>query len=313
LHAQGEPHDIRNFVRPVSTILLAASAALTSACAHEPALPLKVPDACALVQVPDPDADLQLPFQIVHGRVYAQASVNGQGPFTFAIDTGASGLGRVDTSLTTELGLSISGAASNSDGVTTAQADTVQIDELTLGGMTLTGLDLITRDYNRGLPDEAAIAGIIGREFFADGLLVIDFPNQTVWFSRNRALTAETPGALPYERPFRVPVSFGDHTIEGNLDTGAAVSLMVPRSLYDQVSGGALEAAGTGQLSNGEIRLDRGRLDGPVRIGSAEIFDVDVRVSDEFPELFVGGDVLRSYVVAFDQRARFAAVCSPGG
>lgn len=302
-----------NNLRKFGAALLLAGTAISAACAHDLPEMAAAPAACDLVHTPDPDAVMRLPFEIVHGRVYTQASVNGQGPFTFAIDTGASGLGRADASLSAALGLAVNGAASNSDGVSTAQADTVHIDRLDLGGMTLTGLDVITRDYNRGLPAEAAISGIIGRDFFADGLLVIDFPHQTVWFSRSLALTAAHEGALPYARPFRVPVSFGDMTVEGNLDTGAAVSLMLPRSLYDRVSGGALEAAGTGQLSNGEIRLDRGRVAGPVRIGGAEVTDVEVRVSDEFPELFVGGDILRGYAVAFDQRARLAAVCPPQG
>ncbi len=255
---------------------------------------------------------MRLPFQIVHGRVYVQARVNGTGPHTFAIDTGASGLGRADASLTAILGLEVTGAAANSDGVTVASADTVQLDSLDLGGLVRTDLEVITRDYSSKAPEGAEIAGIVGRDFFADGLLVIDFPARTVSFSRSRSIPADAPGALAYERPFRVPVIIGDKVVDANLDTGAGATMVFPRTLFDAVGGGALEAAGQGSLSNTTISLDRGLLQGPVKIGDVTVSDIDVRVSDEFPELFVGAEVLQHHILAFDQRTRRVAVCPAG-
>lgn len=275
-------------------------------------LQAELPGVCALSVIPDEAADMRLPFEIVHGRVYVQAQVNGTGPHTFAIDTGASGLGRADASLTAALGLEVTGAVPNSDGITVASADTVHLDSLDVGGLLRTDLDVITRDYSSKAPDGAEIAGIVGRDFFADGLLVIDFPGRTISFSRSRSLPAEAPGALPYERPFRVPVIIGDHVVEGNLDTGAGATLIVPRALYEQVAGGPLESAGQGSLSNTTISLDRGLLQGPVKIGDVTVSDIEVRVSDEFPELFVGAEVLQHHIIAFDQRTRRVAVCPAG-
>lgn len=252
---------------------------------------------------------MRLPFEIVHGRVYVQAQVNGTGPHTFAIDTGASGLGRADASLTAALGLQVNGTIANSDGITVAAADTVHIDSLDLGGLVRTNLDVITRDYSSKAPAGAEIAGIAGRDFFADGLLVIDFPARTVSFSRSRSIPEDAPGALAYERPFRVPVVIGDRMVEANLDTGAGATMVFPRALYDAVSGGELEAAGQGSLSNTTISVDRGPLNGPVKIGDVTVSDIEVRVSDEFPELFVGAEVLQHHVLAFDQRSRRVAVC----
>jgi len=296
-------------------LLLAVLPALlvTSGCAHAgDTAAAPVPGACVLSRLPDAEADMRLPFQIVHGRVYVQARVNGTGPHTFAIDTGASGLGRADASLTAILGLEVTGAAANSDGVTVASADTVQLDSLDLGGLVRTNLDVITRDYSSKAPEGAEIAGIVGRDFFADGLLVIDFPARTVSFSRSRSLPADAPGALAYERPFRVPVIIGDKVVDANLDTGAGATMVFPRTLFDAVGGGALEAAGRGSLSNTTISLDRGLLRGPVKIGDVTVSDIDVRVSDEFPELFVGAEVLQHHILAFDQRTRRVAVCPAG-
>lgn len=292
----------------VPALLLELGCAHASASASASAAS-PVPSACALADIPDTEADMRLPFEIVHGRVYVQARVNGTGPHTFAIDTGASGLGRADASLTAALGLEVIGAVQNSDGVTAASADTVHLDSLDVGGVVRTDLDVITRDYSSKAPEGAEIAGIVGRDFFADGLLVIDFPGRTVSFSRSRGLAANTLGALAYERPFRVPVMIGDHRVEANLDTGAGASMVFPRALYETVAGGPLEAAGQGSLSNTTISLDRGQLLGPVRIGDIAVSDIEVHVSDEFPELFVGAEVLQHHVLAFDQRTQRVAVC----
>jgi hypothetical protein len=297
-----------------STLLAAMPALLLAAgCAHAPdAAAGPVLNACTLSRIPEAEADMRLPFEIVRGRVYVQARVNGTGPHTFAIDTGASGLGRADASLTAALGLEVTGAATNSDGVAVASADTVHLDSLDLGGLVRTDLDVITRDYSSKAPAGAEIAGIAGRDFFADGLLVIDFPARTVSFSRSRTIPADAPGALAYERPFRVPVVIGERVVEANLDTGAGATMVFPRALYDSVAGGPLEAAGQGSLSNTTISLERGLLHGPVRIGDVTVSDIEVRVSDEFPELFVGADVLQHHVLAFDQRTRRVAVCPVG-
>lgn len=276
-------------------------------------LPAELPGACALTVFPDEDADMRLPFEIVHGRVYVQAQVNGTGPHTFAIDTGASGLGRADASLAALLGLEVTGAVQNSDGVTVAATDTVHLDSLDIGGLVRKDLDVITRDYSSKAPQGAEIAGIAARDFFADGVLVIDYPARTVSFSRSRSIPEDAAGALAYERPFRVPVEIGDHIVEANLDTGAGATMVFPRALYDTVAGGPLESAGQGSLSNTTINLERGPLQGPVKIGDVTVSDIEVRVSDEFPELFIGAEVLQHHIIAIDQRTRRVAVCPGGG
>lgn len=271
-------------------------------------------NACAVpAAVTAEDAIVRLPFDIVHGRVYVDARVNGGGPYRFAIDTGAGGLGRADASLTNALSLPVVGREQTSDGVNTATVETVRINSLELGGMMIRDIDVITRDYSSSAPPGAAISGIIGRDFFADGLLVIDFPSRTLTFTRSHGLSSGDEGALAYERPFRVPVTIGDQTVEGNLDTGASVTMVFPRALYDQVRAGPLEAAGQGQLTNTVIDSSRTVVHGPVRVGGASVSDVEVRVSDRFPELLVGGQVLQSYIIAIDQRTRLVAICQPNG
>lgn len=299
----------RTRMNAAATMALLVTAMLPGAgFAQSPAEPQ---DACALARIPKEDRLVHVPFDTVDGRIYVQARVNGRGPFRFAVDTGASGMGRADANLVTTLGLAKQGQASTSDGVQTATVDTTHLDTLELGGLARRDLDVITRDYNSRNAPDAAFSGILAREFFADGLLVIDYPARTLSFSRTQALAPHDENVLGYERAFRIPVSIGDVQTVGNLDTGANVGFVLPRALYETLDAGALETAGRGRLTNGEIETQRATVHGPFRIGGVSLSDVEVRVSERFPELLVGAHALQDAVVLIDQRSNSVAVCRP--
>ncbi|MEQ1547575.1 MAG: pepsin/retropepsin-like aspartic protease family protein [Chakrabartia sp.] len=290
---------------------LASLVALTMAGASYAHASTPTHDACKMTKLKHSDTLFRVPFKIVDGRVYLQARVNGRGPFTFAIDTGASGMGRADASLTSTLSLQVDKKAKSSDGISTATVNLVHFNSLELGGFKRKDFDVITRDYNSGSPPESAISGIIARDFFADGLLIIDYPSQTLSFSRKRKLARGDKGVLEYTRPFRVPVSIGDMKTEGNLDTGANVTFVLPKSLFDKVTGSHLEEAGRGNLTNNKIETKRSTVHGPFQIGNISVSDVDVRVSDRFPELLIGSHVLQNFTVLIDQRSKSVALCKP--
>lgn len=265
--------------------------------------------ACGLLATSSEQSAVQVPFEVVDGHIYVQARVNDRGPFRFAVDTGASGIGRADTSLVDALSLAPQGQASTSDGVQTAVVDTVRLDSLALGGLVKSGVEVITRDYGSRMPAQARFHGILARDFFADGLLVLDYPRKRLSFSMTVSLPATDKGLLRYERAFRVPVTIGGLATEANLDTGANIGFVMPKSLYTQVAQAPLQAAGAGTLTNSRIETWRGVVPGPVRIGGASLSDVEVRVSDKFPEMLVGAHVLQKFVVLIDQRSRRIALC----
>lgn len=291
--------------------LIVASLLMTAACASTAATPGPevLPDACALASIAQDDALLQVPFDTIDGRIYVQARVNGRGPFRFAVDTGASGMARADTSLATRLGLSIHGEHTTSDGVTSKRVETTHIDSLALGGLVRRDLDVTMRDYNSHNAPEAAFRGIIAREFFSDGLLIIDYPRKRLSFTRTRRLPMAGQNVLAYERAFRIPVSIGALQTVGQLDTGADIGFVLPQALYEKVATGPSEQAGPAQLTNGHIDTQRATVHGPFRVGEVRVSDVEVRVSAQFPELLVGAHVLQKAVVLIDQRSKRVAVC----
>ncbi|WP_205287652.1 aspartyl protease family protein [Luteibacter jiangsuensis] len=270
--------------------------------------PVRGKDACSVVRAPDARA-IAVPFSVVDGRIYVQAKVNGKGPFRFAVDTGASGVGRLDASLLPKLGLESSGTAATSDGVATAEVETTAVESLSVGSIERKDLSLITRDYRKHVSGEAAFDGILGRAFFADGLLVIDYGARKLSFSKSSGLSRNDKGVLPYERAFRVPITIGDKSFEANLDSGANVAMVVPARLWPEVSGSSLEKAASGQLTNGKIETSKGVVPGPVKAGAMRWFDVDAKVSERFPEILIGAHALSSSVLAIDQRSRSIALC----
>ncbi len=288
-----------------------AGTASTSAFATPPA-PGARPDVCALVASAPAEAVLSVPFRIFDGRIYVEARVNDEGPFRFAVDTGASGMGRADASLVSALKLAVTGVSETSDAVASARVDTVRLASIELGGMIRRDLEVMTRDYSSRMAPDAAFAGILGREFFADGLLVIDYPRQRLSFTRHAALKPGAPGVLGYSRAFRVPVTIGAVTTQGNLDTGANVAFVVPQPLFEQLGGGAIEAAGEGKLTNTTVKTGSATLHGPFRIGGATLADVRVRVSEKYPELLVGAHALQHFALLIDQRSSSIALCPPG-
>lgn len=252
-------------------------------------------------------AVMRAPFEIVGGRIYVQVMVNGAGPYRFMFDTGASGMGRADTSLVRELSIPIAGTTTNSDGVNTSTIDVVHLRSLSLGGMTRTDVEVLSRDYGRD-HESVRISGIIGREFFADGLLVIDYPARMLLFTR-ASLRRGDPGVLAYRDNFHVPVTIGNETVEGSIDTGSNLTMHVPRSVYDRISADPLAPAGEGRRANTVFQLYSTRLHGPVRIGALSASGVQAMVSDRAPRLNIGAGFLQNYALAFDQRRQLVALC----
>lgn len=252
---------------------------------------------------------VDVPFEIVDGRIYVQAQVNDAGSHRFAVDTGASGVARADARLVRALDLAPADSASHSDGVQTAAAATVRINALRLGGLRREGIVAITRDYNARQSEAAAFDGILAREFFSDGLLELDFPHRRLRFRRDQLIDASTPGALSYSRAFRIPVRVGSVDVEAQLDTGANVTLVLSSAVYQRVSGEPLQAVGNLTLSHGEVAAGRTRLVGPLQVGGLQLRDVDVRVAERYPEVVVGAHALQQAVLRIDQRSQRVTLC----
>ncbi|WP_329913329.1 aspartyl protease family protein [Stenotrophomonas sp. SMYL86] len=264
--------------------------------------------ACSLPARPG-ERIIDVPFDVIDGRIHVQVQVNGSGPYRFAIDTGASGMARADSRLVGKLALPADASTRHSDGVQTAWADTVRINALTLGGLRHSDVIALTRDYNARQSKDAVFDGILARGSFADGVLIIDYPQRRLQFRRDIDLLPAQPDALAYSRAFRIPVTIGTVTTEAQLDTGANVAMVLPTALFRRAAGAAVTTGDRLTLSHGEVDGGHAQLDVPVLIGGLALQGLHVRVSDHYPEAVVGAHALQEAVVLIDQRSQQVAVC----
>lgn len=264
--------------------------------------------ACSLAARPG-ERIIDVPFDIVDGRIHVQVQVNGSGPYRFAIDTGASGMARADARLVRQLALPADASTRHSDGVQTAEAHTVRINTLALDGLRRSDVIALTRDYNARQSKDAAFDGILARGFLADGVLIIDYPQRRLQFRRDINLLPAQPDTLAYSRAFRIPVTIGTVTTEAQLDTGANVAMVLPTALFRRAAGAAVTTGDRLTLSHGEVDGGHAQLDVPVLIGGLALQGLHVRVSDHYPEAVVGAHALQEAVVLIDQRSQQVAVC----
>ena len=260
---------------------------------------------------PKPAAAIELPMKLRGAMPAVEVRVNGEGPFLFAIDTCASGMGRVDSSLVQKLGLEIVGQASGSDGSGKGTPMTVaRIDYLELGALAFENLDLPSRDYNRG--DLAHIDGILGFELFAKGVLTLDFPAKIVRFEPGATLPEADGKHVLALTP--APVATFELTVAGekvpaHIDSGNLIGRFVlPDELVAKLTPtGEPRSVGKAHTVSGETDILAVPIRETLAIGAFE-FPGEAVVHPSPGPANVGAAVLADFRVSFDQahaRVRF--------
>jgi hypothetical protein len=253
-----------------------------------------------------------VPFELYKGHIYVHAFVNGQGPYRFVFDTGASGIGRADTRLVKELSLRVTGQEQNSDGINVAPITMVAADSVRLGGLEKRDVILASRDYNvNRKPSEAPVMGIIGRDFFTERLLTIDYPARKIILSRG-SLSARQRGVVAYKPSFSIPVCFKAGCFEGEVDSGSNRSLIIPKALVGLVEASAPVRIGSGTSANTSFELYEMQLAQPVRISGVTATNQKILYSEPSDDTInIGSDFLKDYVLTIDQRHRLLRISKP--
>jgi predicted aspartyl protease len=160
------------------------------------------------------------------GRILAPVKINGQGPFRFMVDTGASHSAialRVAQSLHLTAG---SSASMTLNGVTgTASVPAVQVDRLQAGDVVLEHRQLPVLEYVLANAD-----GILGVEGFEDKRILVDFERDLITISRSRSQRpafgfSVVPVKLRFGRLLVIDVAVGGIRAKGVIDTGSEATL----------------------------------------------------------------------------------------
>lgn len=223
---------------------------------------------------------------------YVQVYVNGRGPFTFLIDTGAS---------YTVVSSRVVAAARPHVMVdrNPPDRDVVRLATMRIGGVTLEHVWAVQ-------DDNFDVDGILGFRSFGLANVLFDLANREL---RVSATPFDLPGSfeLPYD-PFRyvpvIPLGIGGRTVPILIDTGDdAYGLEIRRSElgdarveHPPIAAGRVINGANEQPTAVTTLSDRVTL-GPVHAEAAVI-----GVNDSLPVGDIGYDVLRQFRVAFDPR-----------
>jgi hypothetical protein len=239
--------------------------------------------------------------------------VNGRGPFTFVMDTGAAGGGRIDVTLVDRLGLESVGSVRATDGTGRGvrELPLYRLESLEVGPLRAEGVVVASRDYNlHAAAVRDSVAGVLGFHLFAECLLTVDGPGRRLVIA---------PGSLPEPDgaeivPLRVDpvpeveVELGGRTLPAVLDTGSMGPVTVPAALAEELPlAGEPVVVGEARTLTGAFEIRMAPLDGALRIGSLTLDRPDV-VLGPGGRTNLGGRVLRDLVMTFDQangRVRF--------
>jgi predicted aspartyl protease len=239
------------------------------------------------------------------GILIEDVMVNGKGPFRFLLDTGAEGAGRIDTSLVKALKLAPIGS-SDSVGVLgqTMEMALYKLDNLALGKLKFSGLQVMGRDYNATIkgPGLRPIHGILGFHLFSEYLLTIDYPARKIDISRGKLPPPDGKNILSIisddEDP-EIEVGLGDQTVKALLDTGAMGELGVPTSVARKLKYTG-EPVNRGQQDG--VPLQSATLDGVLRLGEAKFEKPTMMIAPRLNQVVVGVRILASLRVTYDQK-----------
>ena len=289
-------------------------------CAPLWALMAIAPGACASVDRTEPDsgpkaarlpAPVAIPFRLEGGQIVIDnVRINGSGPYSFQLDTGAQGHGRIDTRLATELGLEASGVAAGDD---TSGREGMELGEyalalLEIGGLPFPDLTVYSRNYNseRAVAARGTIHGILGIGLFERYLLTLDYPHRKLLLASGSLPEPGDNGIVAADAGSPIPaIAVQLAGVEGMafLDTGAMPDIIVSSALA-----GRLEfqsppvVVGRAASVAGEFEISMGMLDGALQLAGQRIDEPRIFVGDGFENIIIGAPILGRFVLTFDQR-----------
>jgi predicted aspartyl protease len=253
------------------------------------------------------NAVTELPMRFRGSMPAVEVMVNGQGPFLFAIDTGAQGTLRVDTSLVEKLALKKNGEvrAGDGSGQNARVVETVGVASVRIGDLEFKDLTAPTRDYNTS-PNIAHIDGILGFGLFAGHLLTLDYPRKGVRIEKGELPAANGKDILSYDNAREVPVvelQVGQQKVKADIDSGNMIGgFILPAAVVEKTAlASEPVVVGRARTVSNDIEIKQVKLKESIRLGGFEFTEPSVN----YPSLSnanIGSKILSEFALTFDQK-----------
>ena len=207
---------------------------------------------------------VDLPMQFRGSMPVVEVMVNGKGPFLFAIDTGAQGEARADSSLVQHLQLQPvnEGVVGDGSGRNNRKVDIIQFETIKIGSLQFRNIKALTRNYNN-VPNYLKIDGILGFDLFSNHLLTLDYPNKRVRIERGELPKPDGKEILNFENPLGMPIielSISGFKLVAGIDSGYSEGISFPLALAN-ILPHASEPKVVGELEQSAMSLRLKRFD----------------------------------------------------
>jgi len=243
------------------------------------------------------------PMQVVYGKPYVSAMVNGHGPFRFILDTGTGGDAIITPEMASLLDLPLAGATHLDDpsGSSGQSAALRRIDTLSIAGVDFYSIRAVEHPL---LNADGPCDGMLGFTLFKGLLLTLDYPRGLVTLSEGELEPDGDHAVHSFRMPQGVPVA--DITIEGVqvaalLDSGGG-GLSLPERLVRRLRFSAQPAVfAKAQSLSSRFPIKVGRLASDVRLGDITFEQPWVEINPAFPMVNFGAVPMQHFAITFDQ------------
>lgn len=249
-----------------------------------------------------------VPMDHSSGHVVVEVYLGDKGPYLFQVDTYASIGACLDDDLAAELGLPVVGTTLNSDGRTTHTRDLVSIPELRLGDATFIDVRTLVDDYEWiGKRKGRSVDGLLGFTLFQELLLTFDYPGSRILLDSGR-VSESSPHSMPFELTTGSPdihLEIGEVSVLVGIDTGHGGLLALDRADADQMPlTGEPRVVGRARSVYSSFDVYGATLAAPLMLAGHQLDGLDVTFTEGAERGLMGHDVLKDFVVSFDQRSR---------
>ena len=226
-----------------------------------------------------------------------EIKINGRGPYKLLVDTAAN-VTLLQMRVADELKLRVLRPGDSSK--------LVAVESMEIGNARFRDLVVGARAWDE------KIDGVLGFNVFANCLITMDYPAQTLEMRNGALPVADGATVFRYGLDNRSPtleMTVGKTRMTMLLDTGAVQSIVL--SEKDAAKLEFRSALKTGSqlwtFDTGKTHARVGRLAGDVVFGASRVKEPTVHVSGEDPPL-IGSDFLEDFVITFDQRNQTVSI-----
>lgn len=305
-------------MRFVGLGLLVIFAVLTAAAQNgKPSADQQASDAPAKIALSTPE--VVVPMNLVGRKPTVEVKINGQGPFTFFLDTGA-GATVMDQSLVDELKLTAKGTTKIGDpadpqGITAKQN---QIDKLEVGGAAFSNFIALSWD-RAGIYPPGAPRGVLGIPLFRQLLLTVDYPLNRIVIGKGALAKEDGPDIIEFQLGeaglFSVPLKVAGQDVWATLDTGSPSYLGFPTDYQTKLPlvDKPVEV-GRGRTVGGEAIIYGAKLKGSIKLGRNTFDDPQITFFDRLRHPNLGYGFIHNFAITIDQvsrRMRWAMSAAP--